>query len=93
MAADEMMGIARMKASIVVFEEGNGCAVSARSYGEVNVQVLMEKIGGGGSLNMAGAQFADKKPTEVAKLIVAAVAAYNAELESSMQKGKDVENI
>jgi len=89
MAADEMMGIARMKASIVVFQEGNGCAVSARSYGDVNVQVLMEKIGGGGSLNMAGAQFADKKPAEVAKMISAAVAAYNAELESGMQQRKE----
>ena len=90
MAADEMMGIARMKAAIVVFSEGSGCAVSARSYGEVNVQVLMEKIGGGGSLNMAGAQFADKKPDEVAEMISAAVVAYNAELESGTQDRKDV---
>ena len=50
----------------------------------------MEKIGGGGSLNMAGAQFADKKPDEVAEMISAAVVAYNAELESGTQDRKDV---
>jgi len=75
-AADEMMSIAGMKAAIVVFAEGEGCAVSARSFGDINVQVLMEKIGGGGSLNMAGAQFADKKPSQAAKLIQQAVAEY-----------------
>jgi c-di-AMP phosphodiesterase-like protein len=76
MAADEMMGIARMKASVVVFGEGNGCAVSARSYGDVNVQVLMEKIGGGGSLNMAGAQFPTEKPEQVELKLRAAIEEY-----------------
>ena len=85
-AADEMMSIAGMKAAIVVFAEGGGCAVSARSFGDVNVQVLMEKIGGGGSLNMAGAQFVDKKPSQVSKLIKNAVEEYMKDTESSVGK-------
>ena len=40
--------------------------ISAPSYGEVNVQVVLEKIGGGGSLTSAGAQFPDKSTDETA---------------------------
>ena len=46
-----------MKASFVLgVEENGGVRISARSLGEVNVQMIMEKIGGGGNLTMAGGQ-------------------------------------
>lgn len=54
--ANELLNIEEIKASFVVYPYKEGAAVSARSLGEVNVQVLMEKLGGGGHLTIAGAQ-------------------------------------
>ena len=58
-AADEMLNIERIKASFVVFTAANGINISARSYGEVNVQILMEALGGGGHQTMAACQLGD----------------------------------
>lgn len=56
-AADEMLNIKGVKASFVAGENEEGLTViSARSLGEVNVQTIMEKLGGGGNLTKAGAQ-------------------------------------
>lgn len=55
-AANELLNIIGVKASIVLTEYNGQVYVSARSIDEVNVQIIMEKLGGGGHLNMAGAQ-------------------------------------
>ena len=55
-AANELLNIVGVRASMVLTEYNNKIYVSARSIDEVNVQVMMEKIGGGGHLNIAGAQ-------------------------------------
>jgi len=55
-AANELLNIIGVRASIVFTEYNGKIYVSARSIDEVNVQVIMEKIGGGGHLNVAGAQ-------------------------------------
>ena len=55
-AANELLNIVGVRASIVLTEYNGKIYVSARSIDEVNVQVIMEKIGGGGHLNVAGAQ-------------------------------------
>ena len=56
-AADDLLDIRGMKASFVLGVEENGdVRISARSLGEVNVQMIVEKIGGGGNLTTAGAQ-------------------------------------
>lgn len=56
-AADEMLNIKGVKASFVIGENDEGLTViSARSLGDVNVQTIMEKLGGGGNLTKAGAQ-------------------------------------
>lgn len=55
-AANELLNIIGVKASIVLTEYNGMVYVSARSIDEVNVQVIMEKLGGGGHLNIAGAQ-------------------------------------
>ncbi|HYE68314.1 MAG TPA: DHH family phosphoesterase [Anaerovoracaceae bacterium] len=56
-AADEMLNIKGVKASFVIGENEEGLTViSARSLGDVNVQTIMEKLGGGGNLTKAGAQ-------------------------------------
>lgn len=55
-AADELLGISGVDASFVLFEVGGAVNFSARSMGNMNVQVIMEKLGGGGHQTMAGAQ-------------------------------------
>lgn len=56
-AADDLLDIRGMKASFVLgVEEDGSIRISARSLGSVNVQMIMEKIGGGGNLTTAGAQ-------------------------------------
>ena len=52
-AADELINASDIKAAFVVYGEKGGAVVSARSYGEVNVQMVLEKIGGGGGLTSA----------------------------------------
>ena len=54
--ADELLNIKNVKCSFVVYLEDGTINISARSYGEVNVQLIMEKLGGGGHLTMAGTQ-------------------------------------
>ena len=55
-AANELLNIKGVKASFVLTEYQNQIFVSARSIDEVNVQVIMERMGGGGHLNAAGCQ-------------------------------------
>lgn len=54
--ANELMGISNVKASFVFTPCEEEVYISARSIDEINVQALMEKIGGGGHLSVAGAQ-------------------------------------
>lgn len=55
-AADELMGISGVDASFVIYKVGSGVSICARSLGDINVQLIMESIGGGGHLTMSGAQ-------------------------------------
>lgn len=55
-AANELLNIKGVKASFILTEYQNQIFVSARSIDEVNVQIIMEKMGGGGHLNVAGCQ-------------------------------------
>jgi len=55
-AADELLGVSGIKAAFVLYESNAMTAMSARSMGDVNVQVIMEALGGGGHHNMAGTQ-------------------------------------
>ena len=55
-AANELLNIIGIKASFVLTEYHEQIYVSARSIDEVNVQIIMEKMGGGGHLNTAGCQ-------------------------------------
>ena len=79
-AADELINASDIKAAFVVYGEKGGSVVSARSYGQVNVQVVLEKIGGGGSLTSAGAQFPDKSTDETAEILVHAIEDYLKEI-------------
>lgn len=57
-AANELLDIGNVKASFVLTKYNGKIYVSARAIDEVNVQIIMERIGGGGHINTAGAQFA-----------------------------------
>ena len=58
-AANELLNIAGVKASFVLTSYNKEVYISARAIDEVNVQVMMERMGGGGHLNIAGAQVKD----------------------------------
>lgn len=55
-AADEMLNIEGIKASFVLYKNGDEIDISARSFGEVNVQLIMETLGGGGHQAMSACQ-------------------------------------
>ena len=72
--ADELLNIKGIKASIVAGKNDKGlCCVSARSLGDLNVQLLLEKFGGGGHLTVAGAQVEEEPETVIEKIHAAAV--------------------
>ena len=58
-AADEMLNLNGIEASFVIYPENNDAHMSARSGAGVNVQRIMERLGGGGHRNAAGAQLKD----------------------------------
>ena len=55
-AADELLNIKNVEASFILGHKNNTVFISARSLGQINVHVLMEKLGGGGHIDIAGAQ-------------------------------------
>ena len=75
-AADELMEINGVKASVVISKIYGKIYISARSLGDVNVQVLMEKIGGGGHRTMAGCQFENMDIDEALEKVKLAVDEY-----------------
>ena len=76
-AADEMLNISGVEASVVVSPDDKGnINISARSIGEVNVQILMEKLGGGGNRSAAAAQLRDTTLEEAVRNVYAAIDEY-----------------
>jgi len=70
--ADELLNIKGVKASIVVGKSDKGITcVSARSLGDLNVQLLLEKFGGGGHLTVAGAQIEEEPEAVIEKILIA----------------------
>ena len=64
------MDIIGIKASVVLTPYNGKIYVSARSIDEINVQVMMEKLGGGGHQTMAGAQLKDTTVTAVRERLI-----------------------
>ena len=76
-AADELLNISGIDTSFVLFPDQEGRVIlSARSMGDVNVQVVMEKLGGGGNAATAGAQVPGKGVDEVNDMLLQAIDAY-----------------
>ena len=76
-AADELVNISGVQASIVVYATNEGgVIISARSVGDINVQVLLEKLGGGGNKSAAGAQLADTSLRDGVNMLFKAIDDY-----------------
>lgn len=78
-AADGLLGINGVRASVVVFANGDDVLVSARSDGTVNVQLIMEYLGGGGNHSSAGAQIMHGSVPEVEVDALSAIQRYQQE--------------
>lgn len=75
-AADELLSVVGVDASFVLFEQNQVVNINARSMGAMNVQVIMEKLGGGGHQTMAGAQIPQGDMQEIRQRLVAAIDEY-----------------
>ena len=78
-AADDLMNITGVAGSFVLSPFGGAINISARSLGRVNVQLIMEKLGGGGHFTTAGAQLQGKTLQEAVNLLKDAIMLYNYE--------------
>ena len=87
-AADELLSIIGTRASVVAFRSGNDMAVSARASGQVNVQLLMERLGGGGNHSAAGAQLKNTTPEEADRMITEAIDGYFADQQTDQPAEK-----
>lgn len=72
-AADELLNISGIFCSFVVYPDGDEIIISARSIGDVNVQVVLEKLGGGGNTATAGAQLKNKTIDEAVIALAKAI--------------------
>ncbi len=72
-AADEMLNIEGVVASFVIFRNGDMTNISSRSYGEINVQLIMESLGGGGHQTMSACQLKDKSIYEAESMLKKAI--------------------
>ncbi|MBO6137853.1 MAG: DHH family phosphoesterase [Lachnospiraceae bacterium] len=72
-AANELLNINQVKASFVLTEFQGLIYISARAIDEINVQLIMERLGGGGHINIAGAQLKDVTLDEAVKMLKQAI--------------------
>lgn len=79
-AADELLSISGVDASFVIFTLGDTVCVSARSFGAVNVQVIMEYMNGGGHQTMAAVQIKKSTVAEVTEQVMRSIDRYNESL-------------
>ncbi len=78
-AADEMLGISKVLGSFVICRYGSEFNISARSLGSMNVQVIMEKLGGGGHRTMAACQLQVDSLEDAISRLKTAIAEYKKE--------------
>ena len=72
-SADELLNITGVDASFVIFKTVDCIQISARSFGKMNVQIVMEKLGGGGHQTMSATQIRDKSMKEVYLMLISAI--------------------
>ena len=75
-AADELLTIGNITASFVLGKVGEKVNISGRSIGDINVQVILEKLGGGGHITLAGAQIENQTIEEVKEDLIQKIKEY-----------------
>lgn len=81
-AADELLTISNITASFVLGKLGDKICISGRSIGDINVQIILEKLGGGGHITLAGAQVEGMTIEEVKQELVIRINEYFTEIEN-----------
>ncbi len=79
-AADELLTISEVTASFVIGNLGDKVCISGRSVGDINVQVILEKLGGGGHITLAGAQVENMTCIEVKEELIKRINEYYEEI-------------
>ena len=80
-AADELLTIGNITASFVLGTMENQICISGRSIGDINVQVILEKLGGGGHITLAGAQLENMTMDEAKQELISKIEEYFSEKE------------
>ena len=75
-AADDLLTLKGIQASFVIYAAEGAVLMSARSLGEINVQVILEALGGGGNSTTAGARIEDTDPESVRQQLIGVLDAY-----------------
>lgn len=80
-AADELLTISEITASFVIGQLDDKVCISGRSIGDINVQIILEKLGGGGHITLAGAQVEDMTIEETKQELINRINEYFSEIE------------
>lgn len=80
-AADELLTISEITASFVIGQLEDKVCISGRSIGDINVQIILEKLGGGGHITLAGAQVEDMSIEETKQELINRINEYFSEIE------------
>ena len=83
-SADELIGIKGIEAAFVLGRDGESISVSGRSLGNINVQLICERLGGGGHLTMAGAQLTNMELDEAEAHVRTAIEHYMQEVQNTL---------
>ena len=81
-AADELLTISDITASFVLGNTGDKICISGRSIGDINVQIILEKLGGGGHITLAGAQVEGMTMEETKQELINRINEYFSEIEA-----------
>ena len=81
-AADELLTISDITASFVLGNTGDKICISGRSIGDINVQIILEKLGGGGHITLAGAQVEGMTMEETKQELINRINEYFSEIEN-----------
>ena len=76
--ADDLLNLQGVQASVVLYRQGGGVSMSGRSLGEINVQVILERLGGGGNGTSAGGHVPDATLTDVKRRLLESIDSYYA---------------
>lgn len=91
-AADELLNISGITASFVLYPQDESVIVSARSIGDLNVQLILEPLGGGGNAATAGAQISGKSVKEALDALVERINQFYEDRQETLKKRKTERN-